>query len=456
MTVNGLTASILAIQLLALVAWLASLVGGRRLLGAYRILCAAFAVAAALSIASPAIRSGPIAGRVAAIGRSALDSRLAAAAPSASASVGAMPGGTGGQGGTSGLGGAASLAWTTVLPIAGPAALALSALGALLFAFRLARYARWAREARRRSVLVRREGRVEYRSWSGPACSFGALRPVVLLPEVCDRGGADAMRLHEAAHIALGHVYWNFLQSMMADLFWFNPAFRAIERRGREAREFEADEAAMLGMGRKAYAESLVAAAEARMPASSPVLASFWQAGLADRLKALLDGRRKPSALVLAALLPAALLCAGAGAAAAPVAPRYLPGPCRVIDTSKAVKVSQPFGDATNPLDGSKYDHKGIDLTVPGDTGAGIAAWDAGTVTRSGFDDVYGNYIEIAHRDGFSTLYAKLAVRGVESGDAVARGQRIGTMGSTGRSTGPHLHFELSKDGAALDPSDYL
>lgn len=460
--------SILAVQLFALAAWLVSIVAGRRLLGSYKAVSAALALTAALALAAPRIT--PWAGTALA----GVEPARAALAAAASARPGgpAVASDAGGPG-TAGTGGTAAARKSA--EIAALAALCLSALGALLFSIRAARFALWSRSARRRSGLFCREGGIEYRTWDGPACSFGFARPVVLLP--IGRGaGAEAMRLHETAHIALGHVFWNFLQSMLADLFWFNPAFRAIERRGREEREFEADEAAMRGISKADYAASLVA--EAEIVAACPTLASPWQAGLAERVKAIREGRGKPTAAALAPLPLVALLCAataapiaGSEAVAAAPAPairtiagtpassdgaRFLPGACRVIDTTSAVKVTQPFGEATNPLSGSKYFHNGIDLTVPGDPRAGIVAWDSGRVSRSGFDDTYGNFIEIIHDGGYATLYSKLSSRAAEAGDSVSRGQRIGVMGSTGLSTGPHLHFVISRDGEALDPSPFL
>jgi murein DD-endopeptidase MepM/ murein hydrolase activator NlpD len=458
--------SILAVQLFALAAWLVSIVAGRRLLGSYKAVCAAAALTAALALASPRILPG--AGTAFAGAEPARAALTTAATARPGAAVVASGPGTASAGGATEVAAALSRA----APIA---ALCLSALGALLFSIRAARFAAWSRSARLRSELFGREGGIEYRTWDGPACSFGMARPVVLLP-VGREDGAEAMRLHETAHIALGHVFWNFLQSMLADLFWFNPAFRAIERRGREEREFEADEAAMRGMGKADYAASLVA--EAESAAACPTLASPWQAGLAERVKAIREGRGKPTAAVLVPLPLVALLCAAAAApiagseavTAAPVPAirtlsgtqassdglRFLPDGCRVIDTTLAVKVTQPFGEATDPLDGSKYFHNGIDLTVPGDPRAGIVAWDSGRVSRSGFDETYGNFIEIIHEGGYSTLYSKLSSRAAEAGDSVARGQRIGVMGSTGLSTGPHLHFVISKDGEAQDPSPYL
>lgn len=99
--------------------------------------------------------------------------------------------------------------------------------------------------------------------------------------------------------------------------------------------------------------------------------------------------------------------------------------------------------------------HPAIDIGAS--TGTPVAAADEGTVISAGWSPVgYGNMIMIRHPDGFATLYAHLSRIDVSYGDYVARGQRIGAVGSTGRSTGPHLHFEVQTGGRSYNPLIYL
>ncbi len=99
--------------------------------------------------------------------------------------------------------------------------------------------------------------------------------------------------------------------------------------------------------------------------------------------------------------------------------------------------------------------HPGVDISNL--AGGPIHAADSGTVVIAGWDNTgYGNTIVVDHGNGFRTRYAHLSVLGVSTGQQVGKGQVIGQMGSTGRSTGTHLHFELRKDGAALNPLSYL
>lgn len=98
--------------------------------------------------------------------------------------------------------------------------------------------------------------------------------------------------------------------------------------------------------------------------------------------------------------------------------------------------------------------HPGIDIAVPQD--AYIRAAGPGTVRAAGTDEVYGHYVLIDHGDGYESKYGHASQLFVTMGDNVERHEVIALSGSTGRSTAPHLHFELRKDGEAVDPLPYL
>ena len=95
--------------------------------------------------------------------------------------------------------------------------------------------------------------------------------------------------------------------------------------------------------------------------------------------------------------------------------------------------------------------HEGVDIAAPTGTSVSVAA--EGRVLRTGYDaDGYGRFIEVRHPNGMSSLYGHLSRIDVASGDVVAPGQRIGLVGSTGRSTGPHLHFEVRRGDRQVNP----
>lgn len=118
----------------------------------------------------------------------------------------------------------------------------------------------------------------------------------------------------------------------------------------------------------------------------------------------------------------------------------------------------------TNPTSGSissRFGYRGsgthTGLDICGSTGTSILAAAAGTVSYVNYSNVsYGNCIKIAHGNGVETLYAHLSSIYVTEGQTISQGQLIATMGSTGNSTGPHLHFEVRTNGAALNPENYL
>ncbi len=98
--------------------------------------------------------------------------------------------------------------------------------------------------------------------------------------------------------------------------------------------------------------------------------------------------------------------------------------------------------------------HEGMDLRAA--EGVTVFAVSDGTVTAVAFQESYGNFLDIMHHDGFSSRYAHLEAVFVREGQRVAFAQKIALSGNTGRTTGPHLHFELRKDGAAVNPEEHI
>jgi murein DD-endopeptidase MepM/ murein hydrolase activator NlpD len=116
--------------------------------------------------------------------------------------------------------------------------------------------------------------------------------------------------------------------------------------------------------------------------------------------------------------------------------------------------VSSTFGVRFDPFLHIPAMHTGIDFR--GDVGEAVHATAAGTVTNAGWSGGYGNMVEIDHGNGLATRYGHMSQIDVSVGDEIRIGQVVGRMGSTGRSTGPHLHYETRIDGEAVDPQKFL
>ncbi len=117
--------------------------------------------------------------------------------------------------------------------------------------------------------------------------------------------------------------------------------------------------------------------------------------------------------------------------------------------------VSSPFGRRTDPFTGQLAWHSGIDFATPA-TGADIIGVAAGVVTAAGERDGYGLALDINHGNGYVTRYGHAEKLLVGVGDIITKGQVIALVGSTGRSTGPHVHFEVYKHGRVVDPASYI
>lgn len=116
--------------------------------------------------------------------------------------------------------------------------------------------------------------------------------------------------------------------------------------------------------------------------------------------------------------------------------------------------VSSSFGRRSDPFSGRLSLHKGVDFAAQ--AGSPVVAVAAGVVTWSGRKNGYGHTVEISHADGYVTLYAHNQRNAVQVGDLVERGQTIALVGRSGRSSGYHVHFEVTKNGRLVDPAAYI
>jgi len=129
---------------------------------------------------------------------------------------------------------------------------------------------------------------------------------------------------------------------------------------------------------------------------------------------------------------------------------KFLPSQSPVVDAWH----SSDFGHRVDPFTGQNTFHEGIDF--PAEVGTAIVAAASGKVIAAESHAQYGKMVEIDHGNGLVTRYAHASKLNVKAGDLVVRGQRIATVGTTGRSTGPHLHFEVRRNGVPTNPARFL
>jgi len=138
----------------------------------------------------------------------------------------------------------------------------------------------------------------------------------------------------------------------------------------------------------------------------------------------------------------------------AAVVEEVVPAPVIVFSTPMpGYRINSRFGFRKLPGEKGRM-HEGVDFAAP--SGKPIQCAAAGTVLRSGTSPTYGHFVEVDHGDGITTFYAHMSRRAAKAGAVVAAGETLGYVGSTGHSTGPHLHFELRKHDRQFDPMRVL
>lgn len=141
------------------------------------------------------------------------------------------------------------------------------------------------------------------------------------------------------------------------------------------------------------------------------------------------------------------------GARMAPEALKQALGDLPFIYPVKS-RITSPYGWRVSPITGQRHFHAALDLA--GNTGTTVKAAMDGSVSGTGVNPTFGKFIILSHSGGYQTMYAHLSVVSVRQGERVNQGSKIGEVGSTGLSTGPHLHFAAYKNGRAVNPLDLL
>ncbi len=271
---------------------------------------------------------------------------------------------------------------------------------------------------------------------------------------------------HEKCHVIHRHSYDLLLVEFLLVLQWFNPFIYLFKNRLVEIHEFLADENVLKqGHGKVSYLKHLGAAAGIHFPHQ---FTSSFYSNILKRIQ-MINRNKSVRIKLWKAVIPfvfaATIVFTYSGFNGQLIVPDnhllklqtdqalqvkfHLP-----LRKDKHFKVTSGFGMRMHPILKEKRMHNGIDYAAK--KGVKIFASASGVVRKATYNKNYGNYLIIDHENGFSSLYAQMEAIRVKEGEKVNVDYVIGTVGSSGLSTAPHLHFEIMKDGKHVNPDDYL
>ncbi|MCR5279581.1 MAG: peptidoglycan DD-metalloendopeptidase family protein [Lachnospiraceae bacterium] len=333
--------------------------------------------------------------------------------------------------------------------------------------------------------------------------TFGLFKPVIYVPGTSDPKSLRFVLAHERCHIRRGDIYYKLLAYLILSVFWFNPFIWIAYKLFNLDMELSCDEAAVDMLGNGSQKEYAVALLSFSAPGSSLLLAQtdFADTDAKRRVKNIMNKKNLGLCSIFAGSILAVLIISLCFLKPEPVFGKSLSAvstsdgiieapavnelhttePAESSDTKSADLIpSEPVESSpidTNaenevswlwPLDftvitsdfgvrkteGAESVHTGVDIAAP--AGSNVYAALSGTVTTAERDFENGNILVIAVNDQISYRYTHLDSYSVEVGQTVERGQTIAKVGTTGLSTGPHLHFEILVNGQPVDPfGDY-
>jgi beta-lactamase regulating signal transducer with metallopeptidase domain len=324
---------------------------------------------------------------------------------------------------------------------------------------------------------VRRAVRVVTSDDFGSPFTYGSMRPVVFLPravmESDQVGLVESVLAHELAHVGRWDDLLLEIQLLISVMYFFNPVVWVSSRRMRDESERICD-GMVLGSGgisAKTYGRSILTVLRlgvASEPGLIPALVSTKER-LEMRLKSIKKGSSVKRASIVYSLpvvaafglflLPMATGSMGqSNAEVADAATWDSPQEVVLVNPMPGARVTSAWRLRPNPYTGEEAHHRGIDLVDK--AGSAVHAAADGVVEVATADYAggknHGTVIIIDHSGGLKTFYSHLDEMAVQVGDRVIAGDRIGTQGSTGKVTGPHLHFEVWERGEYVDPARFV
>lgn len=300
--------------------------------------------------------------------------------------------------------------------------------------------------------------------------TMGMIKACIYVPQsVADSQHPNiyaAIIAHEMAHIKRLDALRIMMINVVQVLFWFHPLVWLCAMRLVELREQQCDRAVVAtgDMSANAYGWGMLATLELQYFGEHWLTVRSGSETPRHKMINRLIQLKKGDVLMPRSRFWAMALVICFGLILLPAAPQQgiaLAAPAVQSDNGvtfvmpiKLGKISSSYGMRLHPIEKKKMMHKGVDIAA--ETGTPVYAAAAGVITFATFTEGYGNKIVVAHADGYQTMYGQLDTIMVKAGQKVSAGQEIATVGSSGLSTAPHLHFEIRKDEENLDPEKQI
>ncbi|QCK14488.1 peptidoglycan DD-metalloendopeptidase family protein [Mangrovivirga cuniculi] len=273
---------------------------------------------------------------------------------------------------------------------------------------------------------------------------------MIFLPKNYDLASHGSILEHEKAHIRMYHTVDLIITELFIILSWFNPFAILFRSQLRSVHEYQADQQVIASGVRKSdYLQLMLSSIT--MTSSQSITSSFNSLTIKERIEMITKNKSKRTEqLKYLVLVPALVFMISAFAHFIGSEPRVMP-----IQKGYEYKLTAKFNKhVVIPEKGIDKVHGGIDFAAK--EGTPVVASGAGKVIHAKIKGNWGNLVIIDHGDGLISRYAHLQGFDVKIGEEVSEGDVIGKVGNTGKSTGPHLHFEIERNGKKLDPEDFI
>lgn len=266
---------------------------------------------------------------------------------------------------------------------------------------------------------------------------------------------------HEMAHVKQFHWFDLILIEIVSVLFWFNPFVVLYKKSLKLQHEYLADTSAIKDRNQiEEYLHCMLR--QVQVASIDGIISQFYCKTIKKRIIMITKNKTSNKFLgVYSLALPLIFILLTAfsdhnmiSIKEPEIVQDEFTHPSIYPIDSKKIKSSAGYGERINPKTKKRHFHYGIDFAIP--QGEEVVSTADGLVVDAKFDTKKGNYVIISHNETYSTLYSHLKSISVQVGDNLKIGQILGYSGNTGKSTGPHLHYEVFKNGKNVNPRDFL